>query len=257
MCDNGLFAEAEMVYLEQGFTDLEDRPRWNDTSGVELGYLRTADDENVPEDVEKKPAHWAVYLTEEYAYFDAETGDPVDDDDVDDQTRYNTEREAAEGLRHYSTVTEKTIVVPEWFCLWPTPNRLASGGSQRAQLYLDLAAWAQDDPARWAPWVAPSPIGNRELRVLAPRRRRRQIAEMNARTRALSPVLPHLISSLAAQLRWAEQNNDSQQPHPQTRTQPSWWQTSNGARVPDRIAAGARLLTTTSPRSTETGGVLI
>jgi len=43
--------------------------------------------------------------------------------------------------------------------------------------YLDLAAWAQDDPARWAPWVAPSPIGNRELRVLAPRRRRRQIAE--------------------------------------------------------------------------------
>jgi hypothetical protein len=61
------------------------------------------------------------------------------------------------------------------------------------------------DPARWAPWVAPSPIGNRELRVLAPRRRRRQIAEMNARTRALSPVLPQLISSLAAQLRRAEQ----------------------------------------------------
>ena len=71
--------------------------------------------------------------------------------------------------------------------------------------YLDLAAWAQDDPARWAPWVAPSPIGNRELRVLAPRRRRRQIAEMNARTPALSPVLPQLISSLAAQLRRAEQ----------------------------------------------------
>jgi hypothetical protein len=71
--------------------------------------------------------------------------------------------------------------------------------------YLDLAAWAQDDPVRWAPWVAPSPIGNRELRVLAPRRRRRQIAEMNARTRALSPVLPQLISSLAAQLRRAEQ----------------------------------------------------
>lgn len=71
--------------------------------------------------------------------------------------------------------------------------------------YLDLAAWAQEDPARWAPWVAPSPIGNRELRVLAPRRRRRQIAEMNARTRALSPVLPQLISSLAAQLRRAEQ----------------------------------------------------
>jgi hypothetical protein len=55
--------------------------------------------------------------------------------------------------------------------------------------YLDLAAWSQDDPARWGAWVTPCPIGNRELRALGTRRRRRQIAEMNARTRSLSPVL--------------------------------------------------------------------
>ena len=81
---------------------------------------------------------------------------------------------------------------------WPTVIR-----SVRS-FYLDLAAWAQDDPARWARWVAPCPISNRELRILAPRRRRRQIAKMNARTRALSPVLPQLVSSVAAQLRLAE-----------------------------------------------------
>src|SRR3954454_6547286 len=57
----------------------------------------------------------------------------------------------------------------------------------------------------WGPGGGPAPTGNEESPVLAPRRRRRQIAEMNARTRALSPVLPQLISSLAAQLRRAEQ----------------------------------------------------
>jgi hypothetical protein len=82
---------------------------------------------------------------------------------------------------------------------WPTVAR-----SVRS-FYLDLSIWAQDDPARWAPWCAPCPIGNRELRKLAPRRRRRQIATMNARTRALSPLLPQLVSSVTRQLRIAEQ----------------------------------------------------
>jgi integrase len=74
--------------------------------------------------------------------------------------------------------------------------------------YLDLAAWAQDDPARWAAWVAPCPIGNRELRALGTRRRRRQIAEMNARTRSLSPVLPQLVTSVTRELRLAQQRLD-------------------------------------------------
>jgi site-specific recombinase XerD len=91
---------------------------------------------------------------------------------------------------------------------------LATGGQRRdwpavaqniRSFYLDLAAWSQDDPARWAAWVAPCPIGNRELRTLGTRRRRRQIAEMNARTRSLSPVLPQLVSSVTGELRLAKQ----------------------------------------------------
>ena len=87
---------------------------------------------------------------------------------------------------------------------------LPTGGQRRdwpavaqnvRSFYLDLAAWSQDEPARWAAWVAPCPIGNRELRALGSRRRRRQIAEMNARTRSLSPVLPQLAASVARELR--------------------------------------------------------
>ncbi len=104
---------------------------------------------------------------------------------------------------------------PEQARAWKKRVQTLPSGRQRTDwsavarsvrsFYLDLSAWAQDDPARWAPWCAPCPIGNRELRKLAPRRRRRQIATMNARTRALSPLLPQLISSVARQLWFAEQ----------------------------------------------------
>ena len=30
-------------------------------------------------------------------------------------------------------------------------------------LYLDIAHWAVEDPARWGPWVAPCPITNAEI----------------------------------------------------------------------------------------------
>lgn len=39
------------------------------------------------------------------------------EDDVDDETRRNPNLEPDEGLRHFSTVVERTVFVPEWFCL--------------------------------------------------------------------------------------------------------------------------------------------
>ena len=100
-------------------------------SAIRLDYLRTADDEKVSDDIEKQPAHWAVYFTEDYGYFDAETSEPVDDADVDDHTRDDEEAEAAEGLRHYSTVTETTVIVPEWYCLDYVAAGLQLGPSLR------------------------------------------------------------------------------------------------------------------------------
>lgn len=69
--------------------------------------------------------------------------------------------------------------------------------------YGDLAGWAHEDPARWAPWVAPCPFRQQEVRR-AHAARSRQLAEVQARTRALLPVLPQLVASVNRELRLAE-----------------------------------------------------
>jgi hypothetical protein len=58
--------------------------------------------------------------------------------------------------------------------------------------YFDLATWALQEPAKWAVWVAPCPVPQRELRGIA--RRRRQVSEEIAgRTRQRQPLLPRLV----------------------------------------------------------------
>jgi Phage integrase family len=61
-------------------------------------------------------------------------------------------------------------------------------------LYLDLAHWAVEDPARWARWVAPCPVGEEEVNR---RKAKRQLkSRMDARTRERLPVLPALRASV-------------------------------------------------------------
>lgn len=60
--------------------------------------------------------------------------------------------------------------------------------------YLDLAHWAVDDPARWGPWVAPSPVGEEETNRKKAKRRLK--ARMDARTRERLPVLPVVVHSV-------------------------------------------------------------
>jgi len=61
-------------------------------------------------------------------------------------------------------------------------------------LYLDLAQWAVEDPARWARWVAPCPIGREEIDRRKSKRHRK--SRMDARTRQRLPVLPVLVQSV-------------------------------------------------------------
>jgi ParB family chromosome partitioning protein len=191
---DALYAEAEKIYVEQGFTVLEDRPRWNDTSAVAPSYLRTADDEKVSDEVEKEPEHWAVYLTEEYAYVDAKTGEPVDDDDVDDQTRYNTDREAGEGLRHYATVTEKTIIVPEWFCL-----DYQAAGLQLAPSLRDLHQRNERSSSAPARHDSPEALAERQaLQDEAERRERRKVLVLNRLGQAAESVRREYVTKLLA-----------------------------------------------------------
>jgi integrase len=86
---------------------------------------------------------------------------------------------------------EKTVVTVERL------SYLDTLASVRA-FYLDLAEWALDDPARWAPWVAPCPIRSEDLQRRKSTRRRK--ARMDARTRERLPVLP-VLARAAAQWR--------------------------------------------------------
>ncbi|MGW0249869.1 hypothetical protein ACWDYH_24905 [Nocardia goodfellowii] len=61
-------------------------------------------------------------------------------------------------------------------------------------LYLDIAHWAVEDPARWGPWVAPCPITNAEDQKAKERKHRK--ARMDQRTRERLPVLPVLVSTV-------------------------------------------------------------
>jgi len=77
-------------------------------------------------------------------------------------------------------------------------------GSVRA-FYLDISAWAQDDPGRWARWVAPCPVPPRTSRQ-AYRNRHSQKADMQARTRRLLPVLPQLATAVGDHLGFVERS---------------------------------------------------
>ena len=60
--------------------------------------------------------------------------------------------------------------------------------------YLDLSQWAIEDPARWARWAAPCPVGQEEISQRKFMRHRK--ARMDARTRERLPVLPVLVRTV-------------------------------------------------------------
>src|SRR6266436_1078693 len=63
--------------------------------------------------------------------------------------------------------------------------------------YLDIAQWAVDDPARWAPWAAPCPIRDGEVPHAKELARRK--ARMDQRTRERLPALPLLAAAVGEQ----------------------------------------------------------
>jgi integrase len=60
--------------------------------------------------------------------------------------------------------------------------------------YLDVAHWAAEDPARWAPWAVPCPIRADDIRSRQQRSHRK--SRMDQRTRERIPVLPVLIAGV-------------------------------------------------------------
>jgi ParB family chromosome partitioning protein len=190
---NALVVEAEKQYTEQGYTILENRPFWSDTAAVGIEYLRIGDDERVPDDFEKKPEHWAVYLTDECALVDKVTGEPVEDGDIDWDTENDDEAEPAEGLRHVSTVIEKAVIVPEWYCVDYTAAGLALAQSVRdAASRRGVAVVAGDEDSAES-------IAEREAaRQEAERRERRKVLVLNRLGEAAESVRRDYVTKLLA-----------------------------------------------------------
>ena len=73
----------------------------------------------------------------------------------------------------------------------PRANGRAELGQVRA-FYLDIAQWAMEEPARWGPWAAPSPVRREDLARTKENRRRK--SRMDQRTRERLPALPALLA---------------------------------------------------------------
>src|SRR6185437_13450936 len=63
--------------------------------------------------------------------------------------------------------------------------------------YLDIAEWADDDPARWGPWAVRCPVSASDVSHKKDRSRRK--SRMDQRTRERLPVLPALIAWVEAE----------------------------------------------------------
>jgi integrase len=77
-------------------------------------------------------------------------------------------------------------------------NGRAELGQVRA-FYLDITQWAMEEPARWGPWAAPSPVRREDLARTKEIRRRK--SRMDQRTRERLPALPALVASVQARAR--------------------------------------------------------
>jgi hypothetical protein len=63
--------------------------------------------------------------------------------------------------------------------------------------YLDIAEWADDDPARWGPFAVRCPVSASDVSHKKDRSQRK--SRMDQRTRERLPVLPALVSWVAAE----------------------------------------------------------
>src|SRR5690606_26748239 len=114
------------------------------------------------------PQHWAVWLGSQEAYVDAETGEPVDEEDIDFDTADDPDLEPADDLRHLRSVTETPAWVAQDFChdLHGAGVRLSASAARRLGVDGEPAGAASPERAREGPASAerrgesaPNPLG--------------------------------------------------------------------------------------------------
>lgn len=146
--DRRRYQEAASVYAAKGYTVLDGHPSWSDKDHIPTTYLEDGEGKRLTDEViaTLDPQHWAVVLESQEVFLDAETGETVDERDIDFETADDPDLEPAEGLRHARTITESTAWEPEYYCLNPIAAgvSLTSYGAQRYGFDADRLADAAD-----------------------------------------------------------------------------------------------------------------
>ena len=113
--------------------------------------------------------------------------------------------DANPGIDTISITKEQAAAWKEWLRTKPdgTPRRHAESiFGAVGSFYLDIAAWAHEDPAAWAKWAVSCPVSIRDVRGQQKRRAHRG-HRMQARTRTLAPHVDALVA--AAERAYTEQ----------------------------------------------------
>jgi ParB family chromosome partitioning protein len=109
-------AAAAQPYLDKGYTILAEEPQYG--TDILLADLVTADGSEVTTaHTETEPARWAVWLSKDERYFDTESGEEVDGEEVDWSTENHPDATPYEGHRHANTVQTRQVWTPEYVCL--------------------------------------------------------------------------------------------------------------------------------------------
>ena len=178
--------EAAAPFAAQGYTVLDRRPSWSDTDHVDTNYLRDATGAALTDEAiaAMDPRHWAVVLVDTESFRDAETGEPVDERDIDFDTADDPTLEPADGLRHARTITQTTEWVPDYYCTNPIAAgvTLTSYGAQRYGVDVDRLADAADPDGAAARERA------REEAAEAERAERRKLIALNKLGEAAATV---------------------------------------------------------------------
>ncbi|MGW5441570.1 ParB/RepB/Spo0J family partition protein [Nocardia asteroides] len=135
-----------LTYAQAGIGLLTDYPDLDGTSVELLRASELVDTDANPvhtAHILANPAGWLVWIDvdSEQVWVEIATGDPVDPDTVDWDTRYSPDTEPAEGLRHAREVEQRDRLLPEFFL--PRDLLAAAGVRERPEPTTTIAEIAE------------------------------------------------------------------------------------------------------------------
>ncbi|MHA4855146.1 ParB/RepB/Spo0J family partition protein [Rhodococcus sp. MSC1_016] len=198
-------AERTAPYADAGFTVLDGEPGYQDDSKIHWRYIATAEDAEADprahiteEQVRQRPDLWGVWVTTDTMYVDVESGEPVEEGDIDWDTFDDPDVKPEEGLRHANSVEERDVYVPQFYFLDVLRAEEAglvpvNGGRYQFNRAIQLAGFNPANPL-------PENEEAREAALLAAeetkRVQRRRVRELNKLAESATDVRRELIREM-------------------------------------------------------------